>query len=328
VIGGPFSGVVILQQSFAAGTVFELCLKCEVSQTVRTKGRSNSGEKSSGSETRTLTVWSSTISIDKPLPADSPQKTLLPFSFAIPFDCEPTSDYKNRRLIAWYLVVKEKDKVGFGGSVFTVPIFKTHESRPDFELDDKLIEPFKLEVDVDAVLARVGLKSEILAGGGRRLILEKWDLKAALSMGITSLVSMAIVFACLLYIRPFVGGLFAAVIPGLLLVLVVFAFLDMLLWRSVIEMERNELRCESGWQGFRKSLTFVDQERPVFTAQFDRHKENGEWYRVDVCKRSEDSEIDEKFDDALPLVRKLDGRVEAEVIAEWLAQQCKRAYAS
>jgi hypothetical protein len=324
VIGGPFSGVAILQQSFPAGTAFDLCLKCEKSESHRAEGRSSSEGRTTDLKTTTETVWSSTITVDKPLPSSAPNQTHLPFSFAIPFDCEPTSDFKNKRLHAWYLVVRERGKVGYGGSVFTVPVFKTEESRPDFELDDELIEPFKVEVDVHTVLARVGLKTEDLAGERRSLLVQKWDLMAAVSMGMTSLVCMTMIVASFWYIRPIWGALFVAAIPAILCFSVGYAFLDMLLWRSLIEIERNGLSCESGWMGFRKSLTFNGPAMPVFKAELDRVKENGEWYRVDACKRHEDTEIDVKYEDAIPLIKKLDGRAEAEAVAEWLAKQCNR----
>jgi hypothetical protein len=325
VIGGPFSGVAILHQTFPAGTAFDVCLKCEVSRWVRTKGWSDSGERTRGSESRTETVWSSTISIDKTLPADSPNKTLIPFGFAIPFDSEPTRDWSDSSsgLTTWYLVVKEKNKVGFGGSVFPVPVFKTPESSPDFELGQDLLESFEVEVDVEAVLTRVGLKKEATGGGGQRLVWENWDPQATFSMAITSLVLLAISIACLWLIRPFYGALFAALFPGLLLSAVVYSFLDMLLWRSLIERDNGVMRCESGWRGFRKSLIFHGLERPVFMAQLDHLKENGEWYRVDVCKRYEGAQNDEHFESTLKLVRRLDGRAEAEAIASWLDEQCQ-----
>jgi hypothetical protein len=325
VIGGPFSGVAILQQSFPTGTKFDVTLKCEVSRWVRTKGWNDSGERTRGTESRTETVWSSTISIDKPLPANSPNQTLVPFAFAIPFDSEPTSDWRDSSsgLTTWYLVVKEKDKVGFGGSVFTVPVFKTPESSPDFELDQELLDSYEAEVNVEAVLNRVGLREETIAGGGKRLICEKWDPQAAVSMAITSAICMAIVIACLWFIRPFYGAMFAALFPGVLMLAVVYSFLDMLLWRSLVQKDRNVLRCENGWKGLRKYLLFAELERPVFIAQLDHLKENGEWYRVDVCKRYEGSQDDEYFESALTLVRRLDGRAEAEAIAQWLDQQCQ-----
>ncbi len=327
VIGGPFSGVAILQQAFPAGTAFDVCLKCEVSQSVRKKGWSSTGERTRGSETISQTVWSSTLSIDKLLPADSPNRTLVPFGFAIPIDCEPTSAWQSstRKLTAWYLVVKERNKVGFGGAVFTVPVFVTPASSPDYVLDQEFLKPFEVAVDVEAVLARAGLTQEVVAGGGQRLALEKWDSSAAFSMATTSLFCIALVVAFLWTVRPLMGAVFAALFPGALLVTVLYSLLDMLLWKSTVQVDRNSMRCQSGWRGFQKSLTFAEEERPVFSAKLDRLKENGEWYRVDVCKRTTNSEFNEEFFDAIPLVRRLDGRAEAEAVANWFDQHCQTA---
>jgi hypothetical protein len=323
VIGGPFSGVAILQEAFPAGTAFDVCLKCEFTQSYRKKGWSSSGERTRDSETRTETVWSSTISIDKTLPPDSPNRTLIPFSFAIPFDCLPTSvhDNSSKGIARWNLVVKEKNRVGFGGSVFNVPIFQTPESRPDFELDNDLVAPFQLEVNVDTVLKRVGLKREVESTGDQRLVFEQWNLISGLSMAFTAMVFLAIVLGCFWFIQDRYAAFFVSVIPGLLFLVVMYSLLDSLLWRTLIEKNGSGLRFESGWRGFRKSLVVDESEKPIFTSQLQALKENGEWYRVVVDKRSIAAGNDTGEGCELTLVKNLDGRAEADAVTKWLGER-------
>jgi hypothetical protein len=323
VIGGPFSGVAILQEAFPAGTAFDLCLKCEFTQSYRKKGWSSSGERTQGSETRTETVWSSTISIDKTLPPDAPNRTLIPFSFAIPFDCLPTSvhDNSSQGIARWNLVVKEKNKVGFGGSVFNVPIFQTPERRPDFEFDNELVAPFRLEVNVDTVLNRVGLKREVEPNGDQRLVFEQWNLISGLSMAFTAMVFLAVVLGCFRFIQDLYAAFFVSVIPGLLFLVVMYSLLDSLLWRTLIEKSGSGLRFETGWRGLRKSLVVDESEKPIFTPQLQALKENGEWYRVVVDKRSIAAGGDTSEGSELTLVRNLDGRAEAEAVTKWLGEQ-------
>jgi hypothetical protein len=154
VIGGAFSGVAILQQTFPEGVAFDVSLRCEQTKTYTpTHG-------SGGTSTNTETVWSATISIDKLLPADGPNRTIIPFGFAIPYDCEPTSVTNNttKTITRWRFVVNQKDTVGFGGSVFTVPISVTPQSRADdYELDKEFFAKCEQEVDLGSVLTRVKL---------------------------------------------------------------------------------------------------------------------------------------------------------------------------
>jgi hypothetical protein len=219
------------------------------------------------------------------------------------------------------LVVKEKNKVGFGGSVFNVPIFQTPERRPDFEFDNELVAPFRLEVNVDTVLNRVGLKREVEPNGDQRLVFEQWNLISGLSMAFTAMVFLAVVLGCFRFIQDLYAAFFVSVIPGLLFLVVMYSLLDSLLWRTLIEKSGSGLRFETGWRGLRKSLVVDESEKPIFTPQLQALKENGEWYRVVVDKRSIAAGGDTSEGSELTLVRNLDGRAEAEAVTKWLGEQ-------
>jgi hypothetical protein len=317
VIGGPFSGVAILQQSFPAGTAFDVCLKCQETSSFR------SSSHGGGTSSKTETIWSSTISIDKPLPPDRPNRTLIPFSFAVPFECKPTSDWSasSKSLINWHLVVNEKAKVGYGGSVFNVPVYRTSDSCPHFTLDTELIAPFEQQVDLQAVLGRLNMTLEPLAGGGKRLTFRVWNGKVAFSMVSLVLLCVAGVFACFWFIANLYAAAFAAILPGVLMLAGLYSLLDIFLWKSSLEINQNELSCKSGWPGFESSLVASKRDRPIFRSEFDFRKENGEWYRVVMFVPSKQHDGIITSDSAVTLVKQLDGRAEADAIAEWFRRE-------
>ena len=313
VVGGPFSGVAILQQTFPAGTAFDVCLKCQQTKTYRVADRS-------GRSSRTETAWSSTISIDKPLPPDAPNRTLVPFSFAIPFDCEPTSPSYNSSsiLTQWQLVVQQKGKVGHGGAVFTVPVFRTAESRRDFEFDEELIASYQQEVDLESVLSRLQLKQETLKEGGKRLSFAFWNTSTAIAISVMLLVCLTIIGAFFWFVPNIFGAAFAAIFPGVFFVAGLYTLLDMWLWKSSIEIDKQGIRCVSGWSGFRKTLSLGPLEKPIFLSEFEARKENGEWYRVDIIAPSNDPDTS---DSVMTILKRLDGLEEAKAVSGWLRQE-------
>lgn len=316
VIGGPFTGVAILQQSFPVGTAFEVCLKCE--QTLTSSKQGNGGKA-----TPTETVWSSTNSVDKLLPPDAPNRTLIPFGFAVPFDCVPTSiaGTSTSTTTIWKLVVNEKGKVGFGGSVFTVPIFVTPESRPDFKIDKEFFSTFEQEVDLDSVLTRVQMKSELIAASAKRLTFDRQDRQGIYFVALLSVICTSIMVAFFWFVPNFLGAAFASLFPGLIMFAGWYMLLDILLWKGTIEISPSKIHCASGWRGMQRTLEIQPPLSAEILAVFDSRKENGESYRVDI--RAPEHERDGVVISAsdLTLVKKLNGRAEAEAVASWLKNQ-------
>jgi hypothetical protein len=319
VIGGPFAGVVILQQAFPQGTPFDVCLKCQRT----TRHQSTRGNKESTSTTET--VWSSTISIDKPLPPVEPNRTFVPFTFGIPFDCDPSSTWSDSSATSthWTLVIQQRGKPELGAATFSVPIFRTPESSADFALDAELIAPFEQVVDLESVLSRLQCKRELLADGGKRFVFTLWNQQSAFAVSIMSLICSAIIVALFWFVPNFYGAAFAAIFPGIFLLLGLYVLLEMLFWKSSIEIDGQGLRCISGWQGFRQSMLVTPLENSTFISKFDSRKENGEWYRVELCALPSKHGQEPDQGSALTVVKRLDGRAEADAVADWLCQEAK-----
>ncbi len=209
-------------------------------------------------------------------------------------------------------------KIGHGGAVFTVPVFQTTESRPDFELDEDLIESYKQEVDLESVLSRLQVKQESLMEGGKRLSFEFWNTSTTIAISGMLLICSAIMGAFFFFVPSIYGAAFAAIFPGIFVVAGLYTLLDMWLWKSSIEIDKQGIRCIGGWTGIRKTLTLGPAERPKFVSEFDARKENGEWYRVDIVVPSNQPGTN---DYKMTLVRRLDGIAEANAVARWLRHQ-------
>ena len=153
VLGGPFTGVVVLQEEFPTDTVFEVTLKC-VAGAWRTDSATYSMDSTEGT-----TVWSSAVKIDKTLASDQPDRTAIPVSFTVPFDCLPTTIKTpvGERTIRWKLSVDVKSPGRYGGCVFEVPVFKTAASNKTFRPDESSIAPYYQQVDPAPALTELTL---------------------------------------------------------------------------------------------------------------------------------------------------------------------------
>ncbi len=318
VIGGPFAGVAILQQTFPAGTPFEIRLVCM--ETYRSDGDDDGG----ASPPRV--AWSSTIYIDKPIPSNVPNQTWIPFSFAIPFGCHESTDWttKTDTTTNWNLVVKLKDTPSSGEAVFSVPVYRTAQSRPNFKLDESLVAPFEVSVEAESVLRRFNMRRLALPDGREQITFSLWNgttLKAGIGLGLASVLS---VFACFWFIPNYVIAAFVAFIPSFIVFAVGYTLVEMLLWKSLIELSAEEVHCESGLAGFRRSLRTSRSPLPEAISVIDYLHEKSEWYQVEIHAAVIDKpnrlETDKAMHDAtsLILLKRINNRAESEAIAEWL----------
>lgn len=127
VIGGTLAGVITLPDYAEPNDAYRIELACE--RTVR-----------SGKRTRRVKEWARELLLDpKKLPArrDGVQ---IPVLFAIPYGLPP-SEYP----VTWTLRMRAKQPGVDVDVPFTVPVFVTAESRPDYVLDDSGIRPYLLE---------------------------------------------------------------------------------------------------------------------------------------------------------------------------------------
>lgn len=319
IIGGPFSGAAILHQTFPEGTSFECCLKCEHTE------RSTTDQGTESSQ-RTSTVWSSTIYINKSLASD-PTKTQIPFTFAIPYDSPETSTLAKNSpdTYVWKLNINEKDNHRAMGASFIVPIFKTNESRRDFQIDDDLIAPFLEEVHVPAVLERLKMRQVTNENCEDEFSFRVWDTTVFGSILAFIPVMIGGIMAAFWFIPRWPIAAFVSLFPAIFLAIFTYVIIEMLFWKSVLVIEPDRIRFESGIAGFRRRGTTARGTDTIIECKVDYRKQNGEWWcllLLPTPPSGEDSEGD-RIQAAMPvkILKQLNGRAEAEAVQAWLAQQ-------
>ena len=288
VIGGPFAGAVILHETFPADTVFDVNLKCELSYTTRV-----------GKESRTerTDLWSFTILIARPLQGSAPGTTALPVNFAIPFDARPTSSRDNET-VRWSLRVQKKEEVSTGGAVFEVPVFRTADSRSDYEVDNTLLQEHLAVIDHSAILRRFGLREQQLSADHLRLHFREFDPSIFWTLVVMSVGAVCALAAMWHWIRDFNTLLIAMAFPAVFLLMFLYGIVYMLFWRCTIDLfttidkdqpetlaelqvptkQTRTIVAESGIWGLRKSIRIAADRRTAFRCKLEhRANEKESW---------------------------------------------------
>ena len=339
IVGGPFSGVVILHEEFPPDTSFAVSLRCE-----RLKERDSNAvvyiDKSEGT-----THWSSVLHINKTLKPPQPGTTAIPVSFAIPFN-SPSTTLKTpmgESTIRWKLSVTLKNSPDLGGCVFEVPVFKTAQSRPNYRFDEDEIAPYYESVDPLAVAIRTRSRRTTLPDGT-----ERWDFSLFSLGGLLFFIGLTIIAAlslsaALIWFRPWPITLFVGFFSAAFVAIGVYGLIETVLWASSIVATRDELTIKSGIFGCRRTVAAPRDSRTKLECELDFRKGNGEWWCLYVqpppqvlvkvngqvttryVTMAEDADEPDDLDTIptprLKLVKRLDGRVEAEAFQAWLAEQ-------
>jgi hypothetical protein len=123
IVGGQLAGVVRIPRIVQAENGFRIKLSCIET---RASGRKN--------ETRDEVLWQDEQLVVEPMREIATGATAVPVLFAIPYEAKETSHGKSKREIKWQLNVTARMSGVDYKSRFEVPVFKTSESRPDFQL--------------------------------------------------------------------------------------------------------------------------------------------------------------------------------------------------
>ncbi len=245
VIGGPFSGVVILKQVFPPETIFDVNLKCVLSHTRRHRKKS---------ETTRIDKWSSTIHIQKPIQGGPKGTTALPVSFAIPFDAM-ASGTRGDDTVRWTLSVQKQEEVSTGGAAFEIPVYRTPDSCQNYELDDKLIANHLAVIDPTAVLKRFGYREQQLSPDGLRLHFREFDVGIFATLIVMSLMLIAGLVAMWYWITNANTRLFAMAFPVIFLLMFLYGIVHMLFWRCRIDKTPAEGSGPTSWPNSRPAAS-------------------------------------------------------------------------
>ena len=222
-------------------------------------------------------------------------ETCVPILFAIPFSAPESSRLGDDGEIVWHLEVWARLPGIDYAAKFKVPVFKTADSREDFQSEETDAARIVPSASNELVLRDAGIIREEMPDGGVRLTFRaarNW--KSALFISIFPLVFGPVAFAILkfdkdaanllnvprIWQRADTGLVGFAVAAGRTLLVVVIGLtaaviligitvwaLDLWLYRSVVEASQRELTVRGGWLGIGRTRSFAEDDIRQFKTQ-------------------------------------------------------------
>jgi hypothetical protein len=309
VLGGPISGVILLKDVFDAGTVFRTKIKCE--QTRQSSGKNDS--------TRTDVLWQDEKLLDRVLESE-PGSSAIPFDFAIPFGCIPTSEKpirRKRNLMStqtirvtnrWYVEVSIRDDL-INSVRFEVPVFKTADSSPSYKADATLLEDYLHKPDAIKVLTKLRYRDQ---SDGH---LHRYSFYLFRGDIFWTLVVMVLLIGVGLFFNfKYVSippAIYIAIIPVLIGLAMIYGMFQMLFWKSSVTIADDEVTIETGYAGFRRRGTFPRSIKPVLLVE-QEHKTQNNAPPV-FCIR-----VSREGGKPLDLVLHIDSRQDADAVRNWI----------
>jgi hypothetical protein len=319
VIGGPFRGTVTLSEALPEGTALRVTLNCVRHRTVRMR-------PSGDSHTVTDVIWQDQKVLVTAPPMSRTDGVALPCSFAIPFSCEPTSldtvgfsgspgsDPDEHVSIHWELTVGMKDPLDLREAAFEIPVFRTESSSPSYKEDVAADAPRLEPVETDALLESLPLRREYSAAGERLHFstFRRRDFLLVLVFTLALTLGVGVIFH---YVSMPIA-LFAAFLPGALVVFSCVALVQGLTWMAEVEITANATTITAGYVWSRRRYEFPRGKPPRLELHAEIRRQSGSTYSVRMVP-AEGPPCD--------LVRRLDGKQNATAVRDWLMRELSRA---
>lgn len=258
VIGGSLAGVVRTSVKIVPERGF--CLRLSCIRTVQSGGRNSSPSRS--------IVWQDEQRIGREL-LPAAEQSAIPVLFTIPFDCAPCDDRNWKNVVHWELEVSAATPGMDYKATFSVPVFKTPASRPDFEADRSLIAPYVAPQDPASDLREAGVRRTTAPDGEavRFIFPRAQHAGTALALTFMMLLFWAVPYGIWRFDpdRSLGGMVFSAVFSvvfgGFGLVLA-FVAAELWLYRSVVDVSRRGLSVTAGlWRGRTTRIAAGDVEQ-------------------------------------------------------------------
>jgi hypothetical protein len=251
VVGGQLAGVIRIPITVLPIEGFRLTLICIEKST---RGKNETSEEM---------LWQEERIVTEPLRARAGGAIAVPVLFAIPYEAQETSRAMSNRRIEWRLEASAEMPGVDYKSRFEVPVFKTPESRANFQLDEQLAAEFAAAPRRDLLLRGAGILKEPLPGNGVRLVFPAArNLEVALPLTvITALWSSAIWLMLHLGVPMVIPIVF-----GLIDLLLIWIIVDLSLHRSVVEARSDGVTIRRGLLGLGRKRYFTADEVKLFTS--------------------------------------------------------------
>ena len=272
VVGGPLSGIVRIPALVQPESGFRLRLLC------MSQARDHDGKQK-----HERVLWQDEHFVAKAMGGDGADEVAVPVLMAIPFGTRPTTSAGDDSLrIRWLLEISaELPGVNYK-TEFEVPVFKTPESRADFQIDRELAQDYASAPNNDLFLQNAGIIKRPGSLGGVRL-----EFPAGRNLGSSLVLTfLAIVFCGVAWFmfKPSMMIIFSLVF-GLFGILLTFMALDGLFHRSVVEAWAEGLTVRGGLFGMGRTHAYTASDIVGFTSSESMSSGKHVWCNISVKTR-------------------------------------------
>lgn len=272
VVGGRLEGTILTRVNLRPDDGFHLVLSSI--RRVRTgRGKNRS--------TRETVLWQRSMVLERESAPLELRRSVIPVSFRIPYECEPTDERDADNQVVWRLELKAELPGVDYYSQFEVPVFRTADSSADYEHDRGAEEQLVQNVDLATKLRQAGIVMELLPSGKRYVFPMARRVGAALGLTGFFVVWTGIVVA-LFYsdaprLFPWVFGAFDA--------LILMGMLDVWFYRSWIDVRPGEIVFQGGVFGMGSTRRFVKDQVDTVRPKREMQSGNQLYYQLDVVER-------------------------------------------
>ena len=242
VIGGQLAGVIRTSAKVLPEDGFRLTLSCIQRATY------GSGKSRNTSEN---ILWQDDQTVGRDLQQNDPEHTAIPVLFAIPYKCLPTDETVSDHQIIWRLEVKAKEPGIDYIAAFSVPVFKTAESNPNFVADPSLMAQYTVPPNPDRDLRDAGVVRELSPSGEGYRFTFRMGRNLGNALGLTAfwlIWSGAIVLMIYLH-----ASIFFPIVFGLVDVLILLPVADSWFYKSAVDVSPRGLTVTGGLFGLGKN---------------------------------------------------------------------------
>jgi Protein of unknown function (DUF3592) len=242
VVGGQLAGVVRIPRVVRAAEGFQLKLSCI----------ENMDDEPP--------LWQKKRRVTEPMRDRAGGAIAVPVLFAIPYKAEETSPAESDRRVWWRLELSaEMPGIDYEAQ-FEVPVFKTPESRADFELDERAVAEFEATPRRDTLLRAVGIVKEPLPGNGVRLV-----FPAARNREFAfPLTAITLLWSGAIWLLVRAGWIVVPMVFGLIDLWLIWWTARTWLYRSTVEARPEGLKMQGGLLGIgRQRLIPADEIKKI-----------------------------------------------------------------
>ena len=274
VIGGALRGRIHTKVNIKPQDGFHLTLSC-INRVTTGSGKHR--------KTREHIRWQDTCDIAHEMYEYDPSRSVIPVLFSIPYDNPETSDENPKDKILWRLKVSAKvPGVDYTAS-FEIPVFRTPQSSKDFVLNKSSISGYKAQQNPSAALETEGIRAEALPSGGKRYIFPGARNKRAV---LSLLVFLFLWTGVVLFLFKVKAPIIFPIIFGFIDIILLWAFLDMLLFKSRIDIEPRSLSIAKGLFVLKNNLNLNSNDIEGFKIKSGMTFGNRLFYNLNVTAKN------------------------------------------